>query len=348
MPLEEPAWWYGAGGSIWPRVLSPVGDLYGRIVAGRFRRAPLRAGLPVICVGNFTLGGTGKTPLVRHIVGRLGAFGRQPVVLTRGYGGQERGPHWVDAGVDSALRVGDEPLLLVNDAPVLVARDRAAGAAAIAARVGRGGVVVMDDGLQNPALAKDLSIAVLDGRRLLGNGRVFPAGPLRADLAFQVGLADAVVVNQPAGGACDADWLARFRTRFAKPVLEARVEPAEDTAWLRGRRVVAFAGIGHPARFFQLLEQLGAEVVATRAFADHQPMSEAAAGALLADAARVGADLVTTEKDAARLAGTTGSCGVLAERSRVLAIRLVFGEPDLERLDALLRRALAADRPTAV
>lgn len=348
MPLEEPGWWYDAGGRIWPRVLAPVGALYGRIVAHRFRRRPLRVGLPVICIGNFTLGGTGKTPLVRHVVGRLRAFGREPVVLMRGYGGQERGPHWVDAVVDSARRVGDEPLLLAKEAPVLVARDRAAGAGVIAARVGPSGVIVMDDGLQNPALAKDLSIAVVDGRRLFGNGRVFPAGPLRADLAFQLGLADAVVVNQPAGGACDADWLARFCARFAKPVLEARVSPADDAAWLRGRRVLAFAGIGHPARFFQLLERLGADVVETRAFADHQLLSEASAGALLADAVRVGADLVTTEKDVARLAGARGACGVLAARARVLAIRMDFAPQDLELLDGLLQRALAAARPTAV
>ncbi len=206
MRLDEPGWWYGTGADERPGltahvrtpVLRALSRLYGRIVEQRFhRRQPYRSRYPVICVGNFVAGGTGKTPLALLIARLIIAQGGNPVFLTRGYGGRERGPVWVSEGANAAWRFGDEPLLLARVAPTLVARDRKAGVHMIEDSGRDVAAVIMDDGLQNPALVKDLSIAVIDGVRGLGNGEVIPAGPLRAPMAFQLGLVDAIAVREP-------------------------------------------------------------------------------------------------------------------------------------------------------
>jgi tetraacyldisaccharide 4'-kinase len=292
----------------------------------------------VICVGNFTAGGTGKTPLVLHLCARLRGAGRHPIALTRGYGGRHAGPHWVRDG-DTAEDVGDEPLLLSRAAPTLVARDRGAGARAIEAMPDHSGrVILMDDGLQNPALAKDLSIVTVDGGRGLGNGLVMPAGPLRAPLDFQLGLADAIVVNGAAGDRV-AEWL---RHRFDGPVLRASTASAGDTDWLRGARVIAWAGIASPQRFFAMLESLGADVAGRVTFRDHQRLTETEAERLLALSRSLSARLVSTEKDMARLKGAAAKRGELAAATRALPIALHFAEADAERLDALVAGALKA------
>jgi tetraacyldisaccharide 4'-kinase len=340
--LDEPAWWYGAGSSRVAAVLAPLGALYGRVARFRYGRVtPYRSRLPVLCAGNFTAGGTGKTPLALYLCGRLEAAGRRPFVLTRGYGGRHAGPRWVEAG-DTASDVGDEALLLARVAPTLVARDRAAGARAIEARGDAAGAIVMDDGLQNPQLAKDLSIAVVDGRRGVGNGRVIPAGPLRAPLAFQLGLTDAIVVNAASGvGDAVAGWL---RQRSRAPVLHAATVAAGDTGWLEAQRVVAFAGIGAPERFFAMLERLGAELVERIAFRDHERLGQSDAAWLLGLARRHQAALVSTEKDLARLEGADGALGELAVSTRALPVRLSFAEADAERLGALVDSALKRRR----
>jgi tetraacyldisaccharide 4'-kinase len=320
------------------RALGPLGALYGRAAAARFSWVrPYRSRLPVICVGNFTAGGTGKTPLVMHLCQRLAAAGRRPVALTRGHGGRQRGPHRVGAG-DTAADVGDEALLLARAAPTLIARDRAEGARAIEA-AGDADAIVMDDGLQNPQLAKDLRLAVVDGGRGLGNGRVMPAGPLRAPLDFQLGLVDAIVVNAAAAGAGDATagWL---RQRFDRPVLGCTTVPAGDVRWLEGQRVVAWAGIGAPQRFFAMLEALGAVPAECAAFGDHQRLRHRDAVRLLELARRHRAVLVSTEKDLARLRGGAGALARLAAATRPLAVELAFAEADAERLDALIGSAL--------
>jgi tetraacyldisaccharide 4'-kinase len=341
--LDEPSWWYGAGPSVAAAALTPLGALYGWAAQLRFTRArPYRSRLPVICVGNLTAGGTGKTPLTLYLCDRLRAAGLNPAVLTRGYGGAEAGPRWVAAG-DNADAVGDEALLLARAAPTLVARDRAAGAQAIerAAETGAAAadIIVMDDGLQNPQLAKDLTLAVVDGRRGLGNGRVIPAGPLRAPLAFQLGLADAIVVNAPAagsGGAIGDAVAAELRRHFAGPILRCSTVVASDAGWLKGQRVVAWAGIGAPQRFFALLGALGAEVVETVAFGDHERLAETDARRLLALAARHGAALVSTAKDMARLTGAIGPLADLAAATRVLPIALSLAASDADRLAGLI------------
>jgi tetraacyldisaccharide 4'-kinase len=184
--MREPSWWYPKGPEPWvSRALLPVGALYGALSGSRMQRPALyRAKVPVICVGNFTAGGTGKTPFVRTLIGMLRKAG-----------------HTIDRARDTAADVGDEPLLLAGDAPVVVARDRVAGARAIESggQGVRASVIVMDDGLQNPTLAKDLSIAVVDAARGFGNQRCIPAGPMRAPLATQLLLVQAVVLNTGSG-----------------------------------------------------------------------------------------------------------------------------------------------------
>ncbi len=364
MPLDEPSWWYGEDDrrAHW---LAPVARIWGRVAQARHtRQAPYRSRLPVICIGNFTAGGTGKTPLALHIAALLKAAGEHPALLTRGYGGHLAGPLWVEPARHDASEVGDEPLLLARTAPVMLARDRRLGALAIEqagtedlARAGGTepiSVIVMDDGLQNPALAKDLSIALVDGLRGVGNGRVIPAGPLRAPLEFQLGIVDAIVVTRPLGAPApgrpgvetgeDATASPRprvlesLRQGFPGPVLAAEQRPDGDTAWLRGARVYAYAGIGNPDRFFATLRGLGADLVATVRFADHHAFNDAEAARLIDKAEQSSATLVTTEKDWARLAacekrdGATTARARLAAASRTLPIQLEFEPGDAARL----------------
>jgi len=241
-----------------------------------------------------------------------------------------------------ALDVGDEALLLARAAPTLVARDRRLGARAIEAGPNRVSVIVLDDGLQNPALVKDLAIAVVDGCRGLGNGLVIPAGPLRAPLDFQLELTDAVVVNE--GAVADGSVTAWLRRTFAGPVLRASVVPAATADWLRSARVVAWAGIGAPQRFFATLRALGAELAEAVAFRDHQQLGEEDARRLLDLARCHGARLVTTEKDMVRLVGAAGACAALARATSALPIRLALEEADAERLLSLSLAALEAQR----
>jgi len=357
--IDEPSWWYraapgsamGAVDRVIAGCLSPLAAVYGWAARARYARVtPYRSRLPVVCVGNLTAGGTGKTPLTLHLCERLRAGGRHPAVLTRGYGGRLAGPHWVAEG-DTADAVGDEALLLASAAPTLVARDRAAGARVIERAIERAeepgaaaaDVIVMDDGLQNPQLAKDLALAVVDGTRGLGNGRVMPAGPLRAPLEFQLALVHAIVVNERQVGAGDAvaAWLGR---RFDGPILRCMPVAADDAGWLRGCRVVAWAGIGAPQRFFAMLQSLGAEVADAIAFGDHQRLAEADAQRLLAAAQRQRATLVSTTKDMARLRGSAGALAALASATRVLPIALKFGEPDAEHLAGLVAAAVRSPR----
>lgn len=330
------------------RCLEPLAAVYGWAAMARYRsKAPYRSRLPVLCVGNLTAGGTGKTPLVLYLARRLAERGERPVLLTRGYGGRRTGPAWVAPGTDTARETGDEPLLLARTAPTLIARDRAAGAAAIEAAVEpdrSASIIVMDDGLQNGTLAKDLAIAVVDAGRGFGNGAVIPAGPLRAPLAFQLQMVDALLVNSIAADAETSPVTVALRAQFQGPVLAGQTLAADDTAWLRGASVVAWAGIGAPQRFFALLDSLGARRVETLALADHALPSATDARRLMELAQRHGAMLVTTEKDLARLGGESGPAGDLARASRAIPVVLTLSERDQGRLDALIDTALKTHR----
>ena len=298
--MREPGFWHGPA-SLNAHLLKPLAALYGAVAAQRLRRKGLHAGIPVLCVGNYHVGGAGKTPTVLALAKLLRDLGETPVVLSRGYGGQLRGPVQVDPERHAASDVGDEPLMMANVLPVVVSRRRADGVPLARARGAT--VILMDDGFQNPSIVKDVSLIVIDSERGIGNGKVFPAGPLRAPLRPQLARTDALIV---VGNGNAANTTAAEIAGQGKPVLSAHLRPDEaQVAELRGKRVLAFAGIGDPARFFNTLRASGIDVAAERAFADHHPYSEADIESLLAEAKRDGLTLVTTEKDLVRLRETS-------------------------------------------
>lgn len=299
--MREPGFWWRPPSWI-SSLLAPAAALYGAVARARMLGPGADAGVPVICVGNFNLGGAGKTPTVMALTDILRGANETPFVLSRGYGGRLPGPVRVDPAIHTAQDVGDEPLLLSRAAPVIVSRDRIIGA-----RMARGAgasVIVMDDGFQNPSLRKDLSLVVIDGRRGVGNGCVFPAGPLRAPLASQVSRADALIV---VGEGTQADGVAAMVAGRGRPVLRARIAADKQTvSELAGRSVLAFAGIGDPERYFATLRENGIDVAATRAFPDHHPFTSAEIAGLLDEAKRSSLVPLTTEKDYVRLRGVAG------------------------------------------
>jgi tetraacyldisaccharide 4'-kinase len=287
--MEAPRFWQRDG--LVPALLAPAAALVEAAAARRAARPGWRAPVPVICCGNATVGGAGKTTLALDLGARLQRRGMAVAFLTRGYGGRLRGPHRVVPGRDDAVLVGDEALLLAALAPTYVGADR--GAAAREAVGGGATVLVMDDGLQNPTLHKDIALLVIDGAAGFGNGRVLPAGPLREPVAAAaVRCHAAVLIGPDDTGACR-------RLPPALPVLAARLVPTRDD--LAGRRLFAFAGIGRPDKFFGLLAACGAALAGHRAFPDHHRFTRAELAAVLAEARRRHAVPVTTPKDAARL-----------------------------------------------
>ncbi|TAN54841.1 MAG: tetraacyldisaccharide 4'-kinase, partial [Rhodospirillales bacterium] len=273
-------------------LLAPLGFLYaagGRYI--RSRATPFRASVPVICVGNLVAGGAGKTPVVQALVGELQSMGLNPHVLLRGYGGRETGPLRVHPLRHTFQDVGDEALLHAALAPAWVARDRAKGAqAAIEAGAD---IVVMDDGFQNSDLYQDLPLIVIDGETGLGNGRVIPAGPLRESLQDGLSRAKAILLI----GEDKTGIQSRLGTL---PVFKARIV-AVPKASLKNIRLLAFAGIGRPQKFFDTLTGMGAELTATRSFPDHHPYSASEIEALLTEAVQQNAKPITTAKDHVRI-----------------------------------------------
>ncbi|MEQ1652920.1 MAG: tetraacyldisaccharide 4'-kinase, partial [Hyphomicrobium sp.] len=246
MARSEPSWWYAAQPGWQQRVLAPVATIYGAIAESRFKRTtPYRAGRPVICVGNFTAGGTGKTPMSLLVADIVRNQGFKPWFLSRGYGGRLDGQERVDPTRHSAAEVGDEPLLLAANAPTVISRDRRLGAEFIARQAPKNAVIIMDDGLQNPSIAKDLTIAVIDGARGFGNGAVIPAGPLRAPLDAQLTRTDVIIINGQ-NSETARQHLAGVTAAETVETLTAQPVATGDTAWLRGQRVVAYAGIANP------------------------------------------------------------------------------------------------------
>lgn len=312
--MRPPAFWSAEPGHPAARALAPLAALYGWRSAARMDRTGLAGPCPVICVGNFTLGGAGKTPTALALATMLRDLGATPAFLTRGYGGRLPGPVRVDPDRHGSPETGDEPLLLVRHAPTVVARDRVAGARLCVAA--GADVIVMDDGLQNPALAKDLAFAVVDAGAGIGNGLVFPAGPLRVPLARQWRHVQGVVL---VGDGAPGEAVAVQAAERGLPVHRACLMPSGD--W-RGRRVLAFAGIGRPEKMFATLRAAGADVAGTRAFPDHHPYAGSELDALAAEAARLGADLVTTAKDHVRLPPD------FSGRVAVLPVTLAFDRPD--------------------
>jgi tetraacyldisaccharide 4'-kinase len=297
MNFPTPRWWYRRGDGGFARVLlTPPSWAWAWATARRVGKGRAAdPGVPVICVGNLTLGGSGKTPVVRELARLLEGAGRNVHILTRGHGGRLRGPVRVDPATQTAAEVGDEALMMAAGAPVWAARDRAAGAQA-AAKAGAG-VIVMDDGHQNPAVKKTLSLIVVDGEMRdgewpFGDGGVFPAGPMREPLAAGLARADAVVVLLPADlAAADPALLALFA---GKRVLIARLEP--DAPPPAGPQF-AFAAIGKPWKMERALKAAGCDLAGFVGLADHATLSDARLDSLAARARALGAGLLTSEKD---------------------------------------------------
>jgi tetraacyldisaccharide 4'-kinase len=334
MNLVTPRWWYARAPRpmvLWPTLLRPMSWIWAgaterRIAGGR----PAEVGAPVICVGNLTVGGSGKTPVARAVLHRLRDRGVDAHGLSRGYGGRLAGPLRVDPAVHAAADVGDEPLLLAREAPVWISRDRAAGARAAAAAGAQ--AIVMDDGHQNPSVKKALSLVVVDGETRgewpFGDGSVFPAGPMREPLGRGLARADAVVVLLPVGlEKADAGLVQLLAT---KPVLIARLQPAEAPP--PGRRL-GFAGVAKPWRVEQALKAAGCALVDFAPLPDHVRLDERLLNALADRAADLDAALVTTEKDWVRLPP--------ARRAEIAAWPVQARFEDEAALDELLDRALA-------
>ncbi|MEM0927938.1 MAG: tetraacyldisaccharide 4'-kinase [Pseudomonadota bacterium] len=323
MSLGAPRFWQAPPNtSLIAKLLSPLGDLYHREVQRRLASAaPYRAPCPVICIGNATMGGVGKTPFVQMLAGALAAAGHTPHILSRGYGGSLKGPIRITEE-HNAREVGDEPLMLARDHPVWVSRDRPAGAKA-AADAGAS-VIVMDDGFQNPSVIKDRSLLLVDAASLFGNGEVFPAGPLRERPEAALSRADAVLSVLPS----ETDETPEALHAFAGDTPLAEAWFTVDDAAVPQRPVLAFCGIGRPERFERSLTAAGASLVDFHAFADHHPFRPDELERLRREAKSSGAQLVTTEKDMMRLApserhGITAIPGVMRWRGGDEILRLI-------------------------
>ncbi len=327
--MKPPAYWQNdpQKPGLIERLTSPLGDLYGDAVAKKLANTDgQRVAAPVICVGNITMGGVGKTPFTAYLAAQLQEKGRKPAILMRGYGGRLKGPVAV-TDIHRAADVGDEALLLRRTAPVIVSADRPAGAA-LAFDQGAD-VVVMDDGFQNPSLHKDLSFVVIDAKAGLGNQRVFPAGPLRERAVDGLARADAVLLIGDDGA---ENAHRRFGIPLDKVVLTARLTTDVQSLNLN-QPVIAFAGIGRPEKFFDGLEAGGINVLSRHPFPDHHPYREADIRRLIAEAKNAGATLVTTEKDAVRLPSIV--------QHEVIAVPALLHLNDPEKLDPLLDQAIA-------
>ncbi len=290
--MRAPEFWHASSKT--GRMLSPLSVLWraGAALRNCGAGSPWKASVPVLCIGNLTAGGAGKTPLAIDLTRALLVKGYRPNLLSRGYGGTLQGPILVDPNIHSASEVGDEPLLLAETAPTWVSRDRIAGVTQAVKNAAN--IIVMDDGFQNPTIAKTLSILTIDGGYGFGNGRVIPAGPLRETIASGLARCDAVVIigedqrglTQEIDNAC--------------PIYRARIVTYPDPE-MAGQKVVAFAGIARPSKFYSTLQELGCEIVGTQDFPDHHKFDPDEVIKICDHAYQLGAIPVTTQKDYVRL-----------------------------------------------
>jgi tetraacyldisaccharide 4'-kinase len=318
MASEAPPFWWEAPD--WRAyALYPVSAVYAAVARRRMTRARReRIDIPVICVGNFTVGGAGKTPVAIALAREAKRMQLSPGFLSRGFGGSFPAPHVVDAEHDSARHVGDEPLLLAEHAPVVVTPDRAAGAKLLASR--SCDLLIMDDGFQSARIHMDYALLVVDGRHGVGNGHVIPGGPLRAPLIHQMRFVQGVL---KVGDGEAANDIIRLASRAGRPVYEGHAQ-VRDPGRFAGRRFLAFAGIGDPEKFFRSVEAAGGSVEVRRSFPDHHFFGKDDLDDLAATAAGQGLELISTSKDAVRLRHGSEHERAFAAKLTVLDIDFVF------------------------
>jgi tetraacyldisaccharide 4'-kinase len=321
-----PFWWKKGDPRAW--LLAPASLIYGYFAARRLRKARrAEVEVPVVCIGNFTVGGAGKTPTVIALAKAAKARGMRPGILSRGYGGSMDRTTVVDPDHHRARDVGDEPLLLAREAMTVISRRRLEGARRL---IQEGcDLILMDDGFQSAALRFDYALMVVDSVRGIGNGFLVPAGPVRAPTTLQLAHATALLKLGDGDG---ADPFIRIAARSGKPVYEGVVAPVGNAGAIAGRRVLAFAGIADPEKFFRTVRGLGAEIAASRAFGDHQHLTDDEIADILATAEAGDLLIVTTAKDAVRLRGHHGRAETLAENINVIEVEMAFDSPTTPRL----------------
>lgn len=336
MVSEAPPFWWTKTG--WQAIcLYPLSFVYGRVsgaILQHRRRHPLS--VPVICVGNFTVGGAGKTPTAIAIARAAKARGLSPGFLSRGYGGSLDVTTVVDPHHHRSTAVGDEPLLLAREALTVISRRRVAGAEKLVAE--GADLIIMDDGFQSARLHVDYALIVIDSMRGIGNGWVVPSGPVRAPIPVQMRHLDAIL---KVGKGDAADQFVRQASRSGKPVLVANVMP-QSGGDLSGKSVLAYAGIADPRKFYRTLEELGAVIADRQDFPDHHHLADDEISDLLARSEKQGLQLVTTAKDSVRLAGGHGRAAELHEKSKVVDVDMVFDDPKAP--DLIIDRAIEACR----
>ncbi|OSQ39595.1 tetraacyldisaccharide 4'-kinase [Thalassospira mesophila] len=321
--MHAPDFWQNNG--FLARALAPLSRLWRAGAAWKAATTPaFHPGCKVICLGNFTVGGAGKTPSAQAIQAILRDLGHSPHFLSRGYGGTISGPHRVDLTTDTATQVGDEPLLLARCGPTWISRDRACGARAI--KSAGADVIIMDDGLQNPSVIKDFAIVVIDGATGFGNGRVMPAGPLRETTQSGFSKVAAAIIIGP-----DQTGISQ-RIPAHVAVFSAQI-CAQNPDEFTGQNVVAFAGIGRPEKFYQSLRDCNANIVAARDFADHHMYKPGEIQDLQGLAQQHGAHLVTTEKDLVRLP--------LALQHDIKTLRIALEFDDLHGIKEIIKTVFA-------
>ena len=292
--MKAPQFWTYGSRSLAQTALLPFSCLYNSISSKRAnKRAQYKARIPVICIGNLIMGGAGKTPTAIAIAQELILQGKKVVFLSRGYGGSEEGPVLVED--HSVQQVGDEPLLLKQTAPVCISKDRVKGAKFCEEQ--GFDVILMDDGFQNPALHKDCSLLIIDGGYGHGNEKVFPAGPLREDLESGLKRADGIIMI----GSDETNCLVRVRALSPDIQTQRALIQADPRPELMGQKVIAFAGIGRPKKFYQTAKEMGCQLCATVDYKDHHHFSEKDLKQLRDLSAQLKAQLITTEKDWVRL-----------------------------------------------
>ncbi len=342
MTAEAPPFWWRQRD--WRSLLLyPVSLGYGAVAQSRMDMAkPPSASLPVLCVGNLTVGGAGKTPIAIALAKTARKMGYSPGFLTRGYGGGLTHPRLADPRKDTSWHSGDEPMLLAEHAPTAVAANRMTGAGLL---TGAGcDFAIMDDGFQSARLQFDFALIVVDAYRGIGNGHVIPGGPLRAPLTVQLRRANAIVTL---GEGDAADQVIRRAAKAGKPLFRARTRVINPAKFAR-RRFLAFAGIGHPQKFFDTLKSTGAEIGATREFGDHHAYSDGDIAELAAEAEAAGLELVTTQKDAVRFVNGNSAATAFLSKLEVLKIEAEFDPADIaaqivsETVEAFRRRQYGA------